>query len=404
MAISTVAAATPRFRARWTERNFGFSESRTPPMQGFMENPPNSKSIRQITVLHVAESFSSGVATAIHACVEAHPENVEAKAYGYRIPGVQLADKVDLPIPFYDLPAGKLKQMLAIRSIVAEQRPDVLHLHSSWAGFLARILPLPRSTRIVYTPYCWSFQRRDLSRLKRAAFVAAEKFVGRRTDVVLACSVSEAEVARDLGLARTVLHLPQQLPSDLKAKMAELSRPERPGPQIGDGEPLTVCMSGRLCAQKGVDFFAAVARGLQATPAGRQNLKMLWIGGGGTEADLAELRAAGVEVTGWLDQEVAVKVLADCDIYFHSAAWEGYPLTIVEAFELGMPVVARAIDALVSEPRGALLVADPAEAITELLAMAENWPVSVAPQPVDSGQSRQEILAAAYCSQSNTNA
>ena len=106
--------------------------------------------------------------------------------------------------------------------------------------------------------------------------------------------------------------------------------------------------------------------------------------------------AAGVEVTGWLEQDVAVKEIADCDVYLHTAAWEGYPMTILEAFELGMPVVARTIHALTSEPRGARLVADPAAAITELLTMVQKWPVIAAPHPADSFESRQQILAAAY--------
>ncbi len=345
-------------------------------------------------MLHVAESFSSGVASAIHACVEAQPANVSAQAHGYRIPGVQLAGEVDLPVPFHDLPAGKLKQLLAIRSIVAQQRPDVLHLHSSWAGFLARIIPLPRGTRVVFTPHCWGFQRKDLTPTRRAVILAADRLVGRRTDVVLACSIREAELAREYNLARTVLHLPQQLPSNLRAKISELS-----APRMSSGEPLTIGMSGRICPQKGVDFFSAVARGLRATPAGRRGFKLKWIGGGGSEAHLAELADAGVEVTGWLDQDVAIKELADCDIYLHTAAWEGYPMTVLEAFELGLPVVARAIPALVSEPRGARLVADPAAAIAELLSMVKVWPVPAGLQPADSFNYRQQVLAAAYGAQ-----
>ncbi len=387
----TVTAAIPRLREGKTRSPLGFTGASVWPTHRSMTGSATSASTRPITVLHIAESFSSGVASAIHACVEAQPENVEAIAYGYRIPGVQLAGEVDLPIPFHELPAGKLQQLRAIRSIVAKHRPDVLHLHSSWAGFLARILPLPETTRVVYTPHCWAFQRRDLSPLKRAAFLTADRLVGRRTDVVLACSVREAELAREFKLARAVFHLPQQLPSDLRAKISELSA-RRPT----DGEPLTVGMSGRICTQKGVDFFAAVARGLRATPAGRHGIKLKWIGGGGTEAHLAELLAAGVEVTGWLEQDVAVKELAGCDIYLHTAAWEGYPMTILEAFELGLPVVARGIPALKSEPRGARLVADPAAAITELLALAKEWPVSPAPYSGHSFVCRQQILAAAY--------
>ena len=125
-------------------------------------------------------------------------------------------------------------------------------------------------------------------------------------------------------------------------------------------------------------------------------MRLKWIGGGGSDAHLAELLAAGVEVTGWLEQDIAVKELAGCDIYLHTAAWEGYPMTILEAFELGLPVVARGIPALASEPRGARLVVDPAAAIAELLSMTKEWPVVAPPNLSDSFECRQQILAAAY--------
>ena len=132
----TAAAVNPRYWAGRPRPPLAFSSGKIWLINHLIGSSRTSESTRPITVLHIAESFSSGVASAIHACVEAQPADVEAMAYGYRIPGVQLAGEVDLPVPFYDLPAGKLNQLRAIRSIVAEQRPDVLHLHSSWAGFL----------------------------------------------------------------------------------------------------------------------------------------------------------------------------------------------------------------------------------------------------------------------------
>jgi glycosyltransferase involved in cell wall biosynthesis len=345
---------------------------------------------RTTTVLHIAESYSSGVASSIDAYLDAQPDGVKAAVYGYRIPGVQLGDRVDLDVPFHELPAGKWAQLRAVRRIVGECRPDVVHLHSSWAGLFGRIVPMPRHTRVVFTPHGFGFQRLDLPRFMRLGFLLADKVLGVRTDVVLACSVHEATLSRRHRLARSVLHLPQELPLHVSAALCQAKR----APRAADG-PIIVGMTGRICPQKGSDFFAAVARALRATAAGREGFVLRWIGGG-PEGSAAELEAAGVEVTGWLPQDISVKELASCDVYLHSAAWEGYPMTIIEARQLGMPVIGRLIPALAAESEGIQLAADPAEAATALGRLAANWPVQHLPFQPTSVESRRRIMAEAY--------
>lgn len=63
---------------------------------------------------------------------------------------------------------------------------------------------------------------------------------------------SGSRIGPEFNLARTVLHRPQQLPGALAAKISDLA-----ARQTTRGEPLTGGMSGRICTQKGVDFFAA---------------------------------------------------------------------------------------------------------------------------------------------------
>ncbi|MGD9792589.1 MAG: glycosyltransferase [Acidimicrobiia bacterium] len=344
-------------------------------------------------VLHVAESFSSGVASAIEAYLDAQPPDTTAVVCGYRIPGVQLSPQVHLPVPFHELPAGKVRQLLAIRREIARVRPDVIHIHSSWAGLMTRVLPLPRGTRVVHTPHCYGFERRDLSRPVRRVLLLAEQILGRRTDVVLACAIHEADLARRHRIGRTVLHFPQQLPAQLRTVLGELASQRR-----GASDRLVVGMSGRICAQKGASYFAAVARGLRATAEGRDRFCLRWIGGGGPGSD-EELRAAGVEVTGWLTQYDSVKQLADCDVYLHSGAWEGLPMTVLEAQELGLVVLARAIAPLVAEPRGARLVEDPRDAIEALLDVARRWPVGVDKASQMPLSQRRAIMTAAYAAE-----
>ncbi|EVU15104.1 glycosyl transferases group 1 family protein, partial [Vibrio parahaemolyticus V-223/04] len=75
-----------------------------------------------------------------------------------------------------------------------------------------------------------------------------------------------------------------------------------------------------------------------------RQLDITWIGGGDKELEQA-LRAEGVQVTGMLPRDEVVKKLQASDLYLHTAAWEGMPLTILEAAKLHLPMVIRSIGA-----------------------------------------------------------
>ena len=343
-----------------------------------------------IKVLHIAESYSSGVASAIDAYLDAQPEGIDAVVCGYRIPGVQLGERVELDVPFHELPLGKLAQLFAVRRAVVEHKPDVVHVHSSWAGLFGRIVPMPRGTRVVFTPHCYGFQRLDLPKFMRLSFLIVDIVLGWRTDVVLACSLHEADISRRYRLGKRVLHLPQELPEHISAALRQV----KPASRV-ERSPIVVGMTGRISPQKDPGFFAAVARGLRTTAAGRDGFVFKWIGGG-PEGSADELEAAGVQVTGWMAQEASVKELAGCDVYLHTAAWEGYPMTVIEARELGLPIIARSIPALVAEADGIRLVDDPAQAVRALLDLAEDGPEEYAPSVPTSIEFRRQIMADAY--------
>jgi glycosyltransferase involved in cell wall biosynthesis len=75
---------------------------------------------------------------------------------------------------------------------------------------------------------------------------------------------------------------------------------------------------------------------------------------GGGEPHLEDLlRRSGVRVTGWLARRQALEHLRASDVYVHTAAWDGAPITVLEAAAAGVPVLARrtsAMEALGVEP------------------------------------------------------
>jgi glycosyltransferase involved in cell wall biosynthesis len=98
-------------------------------------------------------------------------------------------------------------------------------------------------------------------------------------------------------------------------------------------------MIGRVSRQKDPAHFARVAQIIRRT---RPDIRFVWAGEG--DATLTRvLLDAGVRVTGWLDRDSLIELLSEPAVYFHSAIYEGFPLSALDAAAFEHPIVVRAI-------------------------------------------------------------
>lgn len=281
---------------------------------------------RPARVLHVTECWGSGVASAVHAYIEATPEHDHwlLMAHDEAYPLLGEENLLQGLRVFAD---GHLARIRDVAAAYRETRPDIVHAHSSYAGFYVRsCLSVPRR-RIVYTPHCYAFERTDVGLPFRYGFRLAETLLAQRTGVVAAVSPREAELAVRLRGGQNVVYVPNVVPK----VSATPDTQERSG--------LVVISVGRICAQKDPAFLAAAAR------AGDSSTKWIWVGDG-DPALRRVLEDAGVVVTGWLAREEVLALLGTADVYVHTASWEGAPVSVLEAVGAGLPVVARDIPAL----------------------------------------------------------
>ncbi|WP_416279144.1 glycosyltransferase [Mycetocola zhadangensis] len=129
-----------------------------------------------------------------------------------------------------------------------------------------------------------------------------------------------------------------------------------------NNHPLTeVAMIGRLSAQKDPDYFAQVASLVRTV---NPQVRFTWIGGG-DDARVAQMESQGIRVTGWLDEAALIGELQRPWVYFHSARYEGFPLSVLDAAAFGHPIVARRIPAF--EGTDLVQVDQPLQAMGELL-------------------------------------
>ncbi len=256
----------------------------------------------------------------------------------------------------------KLSSIRALRRHVSEKKPDIIFLHSSFAGFIGRLATLlaAKGTRIFYIPHCISFMRKDISASKKLTFVALEWIGAIKTATYIACSRSEQMQIQKLIPFRECV---------LVENAVELTyKPER---SPGANSRLVVTTVGQVRPQKDPLLFAQIA-----SLAHRDSLPLdfIWIGDG-DPAMKAALESAGVTVTGWLTKHEVLNRLADSDIYLSTAQWEGMPVSIIEAQLIGVPVIASRcagnVDCISNEKTG-WLYDTPEEALKSLSNLVAN--------------------------------
>lgn len=282
-----------------------------------------------VRVLHVAESFGGGVANAIRDYVASTPEFEHSLLYATRADAplttrdfAGLADAVEMP-------RGHLSRIRFVRQQTRIKNPAVLHAHSSFGGGYARLAHSRREVPIVYTPHCFSYERRDVDPRVRTVLRAAEGVLARNTSVIAACSPREAQLAM-VSPRTPVVYVPNITPA------TDLRRRHR----YSTDRPLRILGSGRAAAQKDPAFFMDCVRALRSHGV---DLEATWVGGDDTLRDQAE--EAGVTVTGWLPREEGLELLTGADLYLHTAAWEGFPVAVLEAVRANVPTLVRSIPA-----------------------------------------------------------
>ena len=213
----------------------------------------------------------------------------------------------------------------ALRMLLATDTPGIVHLHSSKAGFVGRLVLRALDahngarTRILYSPHGLAFlnPQRPWSSL---AYWLLERLAGMVDCQTVGCGASEA---RALATVNRRPPLILENPVDPAFFDVDQRDPERP----------VVVSVGRLCEQKAPEIFAELSVRVRLDA---ENARFVWVGDGERERE-AMLRAVGIEVTGWLPQEQVRSRLATATAYVQTSRWEGLPLAVLQAMAVGLP-------------------------------------------------------------------
>ncbi|WP_178997476.1 glycosyltransferase [Paenarthrobacter nitroguajacolicus] len=299
-------------------------------------------------ILHVTECHYGGVSRAIRKLVD-----LTSQHQHYLLVDGQDDDFSDGVLEARRFQSsGTLGRTLEVRKAVAEFRPDYVHLHSSWAGAYGRLTRL--RAKIIYQPHCYKFDDATLEPAKKWLFRFAEKLLSFRSHATVVLSPHERALTLQLNSNAECFYVPNAPSCDLLDDLGRRLEPDSGGKRV--------LMVGRICKQKDPTFFAEIAR-LAASSSLLRDWEFRWIGDG--EPELRDsLSAEGVHIAGWKESDELIAELDAGDYYVHTAAYEGFPISILDAAARGLPIVAREIDALTGS--GAYQVTTPQEVVEAL--------------------------------------
>jgi len=229
---------------------------------------------------------------------------------------------------------------------------DVVHTHTSKAGFLGRMAAAEAGVpTIIHTPHGTIHTRNNQveglpgNPVGMWALREAEKMAGRHTAWLTALSEHERDTCVALGLSKsdnTVV-----IPNGINvAEFADAARKKRSARKaLGlESEDIAILFLGRLAPEKGaatlIEAFAEVA---EKVPNAR-----LLVAGDGPErkraAEAAEKLGGKVSLLGKIDNPATIHAAAD--IFAMPSFYEGFGLSAVEAMAAGTPVVASSVGGL----------------------------------------------------------
>lgn len=329
-----------------------------------------------IKVLHAAETIKGGVATVIrflYAGMVASDSGVDARCL---VPSNQSQELLGVPesaiLTFTSKSRGLAKSFSFLRCFVTavlKNKPDIVHLHSSFAGAIGRVAifflrPIHRC-QVVYSPHAFSFLMSG-SRWKRCIYGFTERLLLRLVDTEIICvSRYEFDAAIAEGLPKKKLHLVYNGVSDPGAPPLY----KRNSFKV----PLQLLFIGRFDYQKGFDLLLDAMEKLEHLP-----IQLRAIGDSVVGGFKKPLRK-NIEYLGWVSNDRLSEHYYSADVLIIPSRWEGFAMVPLEAMSHALGILASDStslpEAVTSGENGLLFRSGDAEGLANVLKKTtrEEW-------------------------------
>jgi glycosyltransferase involved in cell wall biosynthesis len=248
-------------------------------------------------------------------------------------------EALGVPTRCLDAPRAEDPRWCArLRALLVDGHFDVLHLHSPVPAGLARLvvrtIRAARRPRVVSTEHnVWSSHARATRALNATTFPLGDAWLA-VSDEVRASIPERLRERVEVVVQGLVLDEVSTTPEQRAAVRTELG--------IGPDE-IAIVTVANFRGTKGYPDLLAAARLLvdRELP-----VRFVIVGQGPMEAEIKARRAElgleeRVDLLGFRSD--ALRVLSGCDLFALASHYEGYPVAVMEAMAVGLPVVATAV-------------------------------------------------------------
>ena len=210
-------------------------------------------------------------------------------------------------------PLKEIKTMIALRMIYRKFHPDIIHLHSSKAGLLGRIV-FPRR-KIVYTVHGF-----DSIRLAHRKFLPLERILQKRCSAIVGVSHYDKNNLIKEGITNNVSVVYNGIAKPIHLESSD------PFQSLAT-KPRVLCIA-RLSPPKNHDLFLQIAKLLP-------EINFIWIGN--LEEPTFEI-PQNVFFMGNIPN--AGSYIEYANLLILPSNYEGLPMVIIEAMAMSKPVIA----------------------------------------------------------------
>jgi len=220
-----------------------------------------------------------------------------------------------------------------IRANIKNIKPDIIHIHGTRAGILARLAVIGLKYPVIYTEHLWTKDYQLRSRLSHHLQLVGLWFLDMFTTLTIAVSQAVKDFLIESQITRPekviVIYNGTEPPHSMQKK-AEPFKDEK----------MTIVSIGTLNEQKGMQYLIqAMIKVLKEFP----KVNVVIIGHGPYKAEL-EKQVKKMKLTSKIKLTGFVKDVYDellkADIYVQPSVSESFGLAILQAMSVGLPVVA----------------------------------------------------------------
>ncbi len=230
-------------------------------------------------------------------------------------------------------PMHDLKAVSAVKRILQQEHPVLVHCHSSKAGIIGRLAAHSCNIPAIFTAHGWAFTD-GVNPIKRGLYAFIENIAAYWTYRIICVS----EYDRNLGIRYLPRHKEKMV--TIHNCIPDMPKFVRDWNKKSVGDVLNIVVVARFSPpKKNIEILHCLRKMLD----GGMKITVTFIGDG-PQLEQAKVEARALQ----LEKEAiffgactnVVELLPKFDFFLLLSNWEGFPISILEAMRAGLPVLA----------------------------------------------------------------